>query len=78
MTEKEEQQKTLELRKKYPCIVQWGKEMCSYDYYIDNEVWKADTDNAPRNAVYKRDDKWVTTDDIQNVPLRDSLNKLLE
>ena len=64
----------MNLREKYPYIVKWGQMMGSYDYYIDNQCSKADSENAPGNAIYRRNDNfgeisnpgWETTDHITN------------
>lgn len=50
---------------RYPFIVKWGKELQSYDYYIVNQCYKAEADNAPENAIYERDGKWFTTNALK-------------
>jgi hypothetical protein len=54
----------------YVAIARWGKRLGSYDYYIHNEQAQAFRDNAPINAIYKRDD-WHTAETITNKELRD-------
>lgn len=50
-----------ELDRLYPEIRKWGKEMCSYDYYIINQQLEAKRDKAPSNATYKKEDgTWAT------------------
>lgn len=52
-----------ELKKKYPFMYIWNKQMGSYDYYIENVLHNANKDGAPTNAVYQKDDgTWVTLD----------------
>lgn len=61
--------------KNYPYIVRWHKESGSYPYYIEARVDEASNDNAPENAIYKRDDgTWATTDDIANLEIRKRWN----
>ncbi len=55
--------------KDYKMIRTWGKLMGSYQYYIDIQVKKAISDNAPFNATYKRNGKWRTVNDIENTDL---------
>jgi len=39
--------------------------MGSYEYWLQMQLEQARTDNAPQNAVHRRDDgTWSTTDDI--------------
>lgn len=55
----------IELRKKYKGLVQWCKEIESYDYYIDDQVYEAYKDKAPEDALYKnRDGKWRCVSDL--------------
>jgi hypothetical protein len=57
-------------KKEYEKIVQWGKGLGSADYYIKMMVEQARKDNAPEDAIYKRDDgtwarwnpKWETNE----------------
>jgi hypothetical protein len=50
----------------YKYIRAWGNFLHSYSYYIHDQQQKAAADNAPLNAIYKRGNKWVTVDEIQN------------
>lgn len=54
-------------RKRYPHIVRWGKQLLSFDYYIDNQCDEAADDNAPEDAVYKDSStgKWRTLRDFR-------------
>lgn len=70
----EERAEIARLRKKYPYIVKWGRNMQSYDYYIDAQCAEAEVDNAPVNATYKRHDgTWATTDSCTNPNTRERL-----
>lgn len=61
-------------RNRYPFIVRWGQLLGSYPYYVDQQCDEAAADNAPENAVYKRDDgAWQTTDAIVNPTTRHEL-----
>ena len=54
-----------ELRQKYQCIVRWGIHLGSMKYYIDDEVCRADADDAPVNAIYKQDNgEWKVAEGI--------------
>ncbi len=48
----------------YPYIRKSGQHLGSHQSYIDMMVQQARDEGAPPNAIHKRDDKWVTTDDI--------------
>lgn len=65
-----------ELRRQFPFIAKWGQIMGSYDYYIDNQCRLAKEDNAPANAIYERDGKWRTTDDVTSPDMRYKLGLL--
>jgi len=55
----------------YKTIVRWGKNLGSFDYYIDDQVQQASEDNAPQNATFKRQDgSWATTYDIKDEILK--------
>lgn len=49
----------------YRAIAMWGRQLGSYQYYIDNEQAKAARENAPIDALYERDGKWVCVSDLQ-------------
>ena len=64
---------------KYQLIRIWGQDIGSFDYFIENEQAKAESDNAPLEAIYQRDGYWVTIHDVQNDGRkRTILGKLLE
>ena len=64
---------------KYQLIRIWGQELGSFGYFIENEQAKAESDNAPLEAIYQRDGQWVTIHDVNNKDVRRRvLNKLLE
>ena len=49
----------------YPFIRAWGRIMGSHRDYIDHQVELAREDQAPPDAIYRRDDgTWATTDEI--------------
>ena len=52
------------LRMKYALIVIWHKDTGSYGYYIDQQLEKAERMAAPYNAIYERNGKWHTLDEI--------------
>ena len=62
------------MTKKYHHIRAWGKLLGSYEYYIKDQQGWAAFENAPQNAIYRGDDKWVTVDDLTNKQLRDIVN----
>jgi hypothetical protein len=75
-----EQRRIAGLRLKYPWIVKYGRMLGSYDYYIDNQVERAEATNAPVNAIHEqtavggeRTGKWATIDDVINPDARDRL-----
>jgi hypothetical protein len=47
---------------KYPYIQAWGKYMGSQEYYILDQMKKAEKDGAPNDAYYKSSETgtWVT------------------
>ncbi len=64
---------------KYQLIRIWGQELGSFDYFIENEQAKAESDNAPLEAIYQRDGQWMTIHDVNNKDVRRTvLGKLLE
>lgn len=59
---------------KYKYIYAWGKYMDSMDYYIEEQQAKAEAENAPLNAIYKRrEGDWATMDSIEDPNLAASL-----
>lgn len=60
-----ERKKPKTVRHKF--IVAWGKYVDSKSYYISDQLDLAEKDNAPENAVSRRQDgTWRTLDDIQD------------
>lgn len=58
----------------YPWIRKWDEFMGSCASYIKEQLALARAENAPRNAIYKRDDgSWATTEDVTNPDLRSVL-----
>jgi hypothetical protein len=54
-------------KKPYLFIIAYGKFLDSCDYYIKDQVAEALLDNAPNNAIYKKQDgTWATIDEVQN------------
>jgi hypothetical protein len=53
--------------KEYIAIRLWGRQMGSYDYYIQMEQQKAAEDNAPLDAIYKRHgtEHWVCVSELK-------------
>lgn len=74
----EELKQIEQLKLKYPCIVEWCRVMQSFEYYVINQLFQAEKDNAPRNAIYTKDDgKWETADGISN-PAYKYINSLVK
>lgn len=59
----------------YKYIRQWGKELQSFDYYIENQQAQAAADNAPLDAIYERDGKWVCLSELKNRELAERLQR---
>lgn len=51
---------------KYLSIVAWGRFTASSNDYIAAQLDKAKADNAPATAIYKREGRWYTLDDISD------------
>lgn len=64
-----------QVMQKYPYIVAWGKMMGSFRYYIINQCWKANDENAPVDSCYfsSTDNKWSCLS-----KMREELQKELE
>lgn len=59
------------LSKRFPCIVKWGRYLGSYDYYIANELLRAEEDNAPTTAYNHNDPNgWDIAENIKNPDIR--------
>lgn len=72
--------KTLkQLRTDYPLIVEWGRIMGSYPYYVNNQLRKAEELNAPKNTIYFEHETGSprTTDTMGNLELKKELEALL-
>lgn len=66
------------LKSRFPYVYAWGRKMGSYGYYIEKQMLKAEEDNAPKNAIFKRDSgEWATTDRFDEVGIQE-LNDYLE
>lgn len=52
---------------KYQHIVAWGRYLGSGAYYIEDQIDLAEKEEAPVNALYKREGVWHTFDDITDV-----------
>jgi hypothetical protein len=49
---------------KYQWLVKWGRSLGSFDYYIANQVVKAEKSRAPFDAIYqKQNGEWVRLQD---------------
>lgn len=48
----------------YVGIELWGQQLSSFKYYIDAQQEKAADDNAPLDALYKREGVWVRVADL--------------
>ena len=59
-TDESYEELNLGLAKKFPKIVEHGETTGSYNYYINSQMEQALADNAPSNAIYKKDDSWIT------------------
>ena len=60
----------------YRHIAAWGKMMGSFAYFVRCEQAKAARDNAPIDAVYKREGVWITIRDCAESTQRDIANIL--
>lgn len=52
--------------KEYRHIQVWGERLGSHRDYIHDQQVQASEDNAPLDAIYKRDGKWQTARDVSN------------
>lgn len=48
----------------YKALALWGHQLGSYAYYIEGEQRKAAKMNAPLDALFERDGKWVCMSDL--------------
>lgn len=51
-----EKKKLAALRQKYFACVEWNRQMGGYDYYINQQVLKAEADGAPTDAIFNQHD----------------------
>ncbi len=61
----------------YKYIVAWGKMLGSYAYYIEDQIRNAIAENAPYTAIYNRDGRWITYEEIQNPETKYMIDKLI-
>jgi hypothetical protein len=59
-----------QIKKEYPYIYLWGKMIQSNEYYIVVQARQAREDFAPKNATYKGDWGWHTTDTCNPLTLK--------
>ena len=72
----------------YVWIRLWGRQLGSYDYYIENQQAKAAAMNAPLTAVfekhkdggrsYEKSGEWATAEEITNPDTQRSLRLAAE
>lgn len=73
-TDKTDKQVINRLSKRFPCIVKWGQHIGSYDYYIANQLLKAEKDNAPKTAYTHWDDAgWLDAENVVNIEVKNLL-----
>lgn len=62
----------------YLYIRAWGKMLGSFPAYIEREVEKARQSNAPRTAIYQRQDgSWATFGSVNSGDTRDAVTCLV-
>lgn len=49
----------------YKAMLKWLTEGGSFGYYIGAQQEQAARENAPKDALYKRDEKWVCVSDLE-------------
>lgn len=55
-------------------VVAWGRLLGSMTYYIRAQVWRAEVDEAPADAIYRdKDGRWHTIDEIQDRDTRSAV-----
>lgn len=63
----------------YLAIRLWGQKLGSYGYYIEDQVNQARKDNAPQDAIYKRDNgTWARLSDIKDLDKRKDMRQFLD
>lgn len=62
----------------YRYIQAWGEMMGSREYYISQQITEAKDDEAPENAIYKREQgSWETFDKVTNKEAIAQMNIIL-
>jgi hypothetical protein len=55
----------------YRHIRAWGRHLHSFNYYIEDQQWRASEEHAPLNAIFKgTDGTWHTVDGIASEELK--------
>lgn len=62
----------------YKYIRAWGIMMGSFEYYINGEIQKAKDDNAPTDAIYKKDGVWATFSEIKSEDTKKRVAEIVE
>lgn len=57
----------------YPYIIAWGRMMKSEESYIERQLELATNEKAPKEAIYKKDDKW----ELINEEIKKRLDEVL-
>lgn len=63
--------------REYRHIKAWGLMMHSFPYFIKNQQNEAADDDAPLNAIYKRD-RWITFDEVENEETKMIVQNILD
>jgi len=61
----------------YPYIIAWGKVMGSFPSYVQMQVDSARASEAPKDAIYRRANKWFTLDDVKQEQMKTRLIKIV-
>lgn len=69
---------TLNLPDEYRHIFAWGVMLSSQLWYIQRMQELASDENAPIDAIYKRNGIWVSYTDITNMQSKQALDAILE
>lgn len=63
----------------YLYIRAWGKMLGSFPAYIEREVENARQSNAPRTAIYQRQDgSWATFGTVNSGDTRDTVQRIVK
>lgn len=57
---------SLKTKTKYKHLVAWCRFMGSYQYYCDDQITRANSDDAPINSIFKKDGRWHTYDEVSS------------